>query len=377
MLKNKKRCLCLILSLILTSCGLSACSPKTTEESSHAPSTLESSTSPENSTESTPHSNPEENQAEESSKGEDFYDKTIPPLDDPTPNAEGTFYDGIYVYNNNAFEMFYGGESAAKNYADTISNLKNALGDGVTVYNIVVPTHCEIGLPDRFSDLYYSQREYLDNIFNNYSADVTTVDPYYALMHHRNEYLYFCTDHHWTVDAAYLAYQVFAQEAGITALTENDMERKSIEGFTGSLANGTGLTNTDTVYYYTFPNRDITTVQYDEYAQNPVTSMLFHEYASGVNAYGVFLGGDMPLIVTTNEQGNGKKIAVVKESYGNAFAPFISGTYSETHIIDSRYFSMNLKTYLEEHEIDTVIFINNTMASATGVRCDELNALAE
>ncbi|MGN0537025.1 MAG: DHHW family protein, partial [Acutalibacteraceae bacterium] len=259
----------------------------------------------------------------------------------------------------------------------TISNLKNAFGDNVTVYNIVVPTHCEIGLPERFSDLYYSQREYLNNIFNNYSADIISVDPYYALMHHRNDYLYFSTDHHWTVDAAYLAYQVFAQKAGITALTEDDMERKSIEGFTGSLASGTGLTNTDTVYYYTFPNCDITTVQYDAYAENPVTSMLFHEYASGVNAYGVFLGGDMPLIVTTNEQGNGKKIAVVKESYGNAFAPFISGTYSETHIIDSRYFKANLKTYLEEHDIDTVIFINNTMASATGVRCEELNALVE
>lgn len=375
MIKNKKRGLCLILSLVLAALGLSACSPKTAEESSQNVSISEKSES------SIPSEIPEkstpESQTEENFASEDFYDTSIPALDDPTPDADGTFYDGIYVYNNSAFEMFYGGESAAKNYAETISNLKNALGDNITVYNIVVPTHCEIGLPDRFSDLYYSQREYLDNIFNNYSADVIAVDPYYALMHHRNEYLYFNTDHHWTVDAAYLAYQVFAQKAGITALTEDEMERKSIEGFTGSLASGTGLTGTDTVYYYTFPDCDITTVQYDKYAENPVTSMLFHEYASGVNAYGVFLGGDMPLIVTQNEQGNGKKIAVVKESYGNAFAPFISGTYSETHIIDSRYFSVNLKTYLEEHDIDTVIFINNTMASATGVRCEELNALIE
>lgn len=373
---NKKRILCLFMSLVLAVFVLTACSSEKSEESS--PSS-ENSLASESSEESA--AEPSENSSEESiaeiSTGEDFYDKTIPAVDDPTPDADGTWHEGIYVYNNNAYEMFYGGESAAKNYAETISNLKNALGDNVTVYNVVVPTHCEVGLPDRFSDLYYSQREYLDNIFSNYTADIIAVDPYYALMHHRNEYLYFSTDHHWTVDAAYLAYQVFAQQAGITVLTEDDMEKKSIEGFTGTLASTAGLTHTDTVYYYTFPYCNIITTQYDKNAENPVVSMLFHEYASGVNAYGVFLGGDFPLIVTTNEQGNGQKVAVVKESYGNAFAPFISATYSETHIIDSRYFNVNLKTYLEENDIDTIIFINNTMASATGVRCDELNAMVE
>ncbi|MGN0537024.1 MAG: hypothetical protein ACI4M3_03480, partial [Acutalibacteraceae bacterium] len=131
MIKNKKRCLCLVLSLVLAACGLSACSPKTAEESSQNSSAPESSVQSENSEESSP-----ESQMEESSQGENFYDTSVPALDDPTPDAEGTFYEGIYVYNNSAFEMFYGGESAAKNYADTISNLKNAFGDNVTVYNI-------------------------------------------------------------------------------------------------------------------------------------------------------------------------------------------------------------------------------------------------
>ena len=103
--------------------------------------------------------------------------------------------------------------------------------------------------------------------------------------------------------------------------------------------------------------------------------MLIHSYAEGSNAYGVFLGGDTPILVTKNEKGNGKKIAVLKESYGNAFSPFMAYTYSEVHLIDFRYVNIDLKSYLEKNGIDEIVIINNTMASATDARCEELKAL--
>lgn len=366
-MKNKKQIISLILCISLIAAAFSACASSPEKENS-AESSIPSSSADVSKT-----------QSSDSHESSEVSDSTsIPPLNDPTPDAEGTFYDGVYVYNNAAFEMFYGGEEAAKNYAQTLSNIKKSLGDGIIVYNVVVPTHCEVNLPERFSDLSYSQREYLDNLFGSYTEDIIAVDPYYSLMQHRNEYLYFNTDHHWTADGAYLAYCSFAEKAGITPLSGDDMEKRSIEGFVGSLANMISAPEldgvSDTVYYYAFKN-SVSATQYDENGENPVESILLHEYAEGVNAYGVFLGGDFPLIVSENESGNGKKIAIVKESYGNAFAPFIAATYSETHIIDSRYFSKNLNTYLEENQIDTVIFINNTMASATPVRCEELAAL--
>ena len=88
------------------------------------------------------------------------------------------------------------------------------------------------------------------------------------------------------------------------------------------------------------------------------------------------LGGDVPIMVTKNSHGNGKKIAVLKESYGNAFSPFISYTYSETHLIDFRYAKIDLKSYLEKNGITDVIIINNSMASATPDRLDELRSIA-
>ena len=80
-------------------------------------------------------------------------------------------------------------------------------------------------------------------------------------------------------------------------------------------------------------------------------------------------------MVCKNKDGNGKKVAVLKESYGNAFSPLIALTYSETHMIDFRYIEFDFLKYIKDNDIDTVIIINNTMASATGMRCDELRAL--
>lgn len=367
----------IISTALLVGCTVSVFSACNSEPKTESSEAAESSVSSEVSTSS--ENPPAESTAESSVVSESSTDNTsIPEIPDPTPESSGETVNGIFIYNNAAFELFYGDEDMAKNYSDTISNIKKALGDDIKVYNVLVPTHVGIGLPDKFSDLCSSQEDYLNTVCSSYSADVIGVNAFDTLMHHRNEYLYFNTDHHWTALAAYYAYTDFAKAAGIDSIPLSDMKENKIDGFTGSLQNDTGVDTLadDYVTYYTVDN-DIDATQYDEDAENPVDTMLIHDYAEGVNAYGVFLGGDNPLMVAKNDKGNGQKIAVIKESYGNAFAPFIAYTYSETHIIDFRYFNCDLKQYLKDNDITQVIFINNSMASATGARCDELAALVK
>lgn len=367
----------IITTALLIGCTVSVFSACNSEPKPESSKIAESSVSSDVSTVSENSLN--ESSAESSVVSEVSTDNTsIPEISDLTPESSGETVNGIFIYNNAAFELFYGDEDMAKNYADTISNIKKALGDDIKVYNVLVPTHIGIGLPDKFNDLCSSQKDYLNTICSSYSADIIGINAFDTLMHHRNEYLYFNTDHHWTALAAYYAYTDFTKAAGIDAIPLSDMKENKIDGFTGSLQNDTGVDTLadDYVTYYTVDN-DIEATQYDEDAENPVDTMLIHDYAEGVNAYGVFLGGDNPLMVAKNEKGNGQKIAVIKESYGNAFAPFIAYTYSETHIIDFRYFNCDLKQYLKDNDINQVIFINNSMASATGARCDELAALVK
>ena len=326
-------------------------------------------------------SSSEESKAEESSAAvKDEIDLKeegpIPEIVDPTPDNMGEMSEGIFIYNGVAYEMFYGSEGMAKYYAETVSDIKKALGDGIKVYNVVVPTHVGVTLPDKFSDMCEHQDKYINTIVTSYTADVTGVDTFDKMMHHRDEYIYFNTDHHWTVMGAYYAYRAFTSAAGVEPVKLSDLDEGKIEGYYGSLSYFSGRDDLkeDYVTYYTSKD-NIDCTKYDENGENPEDYMLIHSYAEGSNAYGVFLGGDTPILVTKNEKGHGKKIAVLKESYGNAFSPFMAYTYSEVHLIDFRYVNIDLKSYLEKNGIDEIVIINNTMASATDARCEELKAL--
>ncbi len=322
----------------------------------------------------------QESTAEPSDEPEESTEEnTVPDIEDPTPDNEGEYINGLLVYNGVAYEQFFGNDDMAENYADVMSTIRNSLDDSIKIYNVLVPTHCGVTLPDKFKDTVSSQEDYLNKITSSYSADgIIPVNTYNTLMQHRDEYLYFNTDHHWTGRAAYYAYADFCKTASVDAIPLESMTAKKIEGYWGSLADSDvdGLNNLkeDYVEYFTV-DKDIDTMLYDDEGNELYEYGLIHGYAEGVNAYGVFLGGDQPLIVSKNSDGNGKKIAVVKESYGNAFCPFIAYTYSETHMIDSRYAEFNLNQYLADNEIDEVIFINNAMASATYQRCEELQSL--
>jgi hypothetical protein len=99
---------------------------------------------------------------------------------------------------------------------------------------------------------------------------------------------------------------------------------------------------------------------YPANSNTPVPLPLYAEYARGVNAYGVFLGGDFPLMRVVSDVKNGKKIAVIKDSYGNAFVPYLAAHYEEVFILDYRYFVGNIKTLLEDNGIQNLLFAHNT-----------------
>ena len=84
------------------------------------------------------------------------------------------------------------------------------------VYNMLVPNHSEFGLPERIRDAQgcSSQRETTATVYNGYTADIIPVDIYDILNLHKDEYIYFNTDTHWSPLGAYYAYYQFCETAG-------------------------------------------------------------------------------------------------------------------------------------------------------------------
>ena len=387
-MRNSTKKLIVMSLLVSGAIGIfSSCSGSGTQNSAAGSSSegseAQSSASTSDNSESSEKAEISEESSKEESKSDDPDDEKekgeLPAINDPDPSDFGFIDGGILIYQKTAYEQFFGYDGIAKEYAETISDLKKSLGDDVNVYNVVVPTHCGVTLPERFEDKYgfTNQKQYIDTIKSSYTADVIPVDAYDILTHHRDEYLYFNTDHHWTARGAYYAYKQFCKTAGVDYIKLSDMEENKIEGYYGSLTAYADSSNMqeDTVYYYV-KDVDTTTTLYNADGTGGEGTTLIHGYASGPYAYGVFLGGDQAFMVCKNNDGNGKKVAVVKESYGNAFCPFIAFTYSETHMIDFRYSEFDFVKYVKDNGITDVIFVNNTMASATPANISALKTLA-
>ncbi len=289
---------------------------------------------------------------------------------------------GVYIYDKMAFELFGGSEDSAQYYADAISSFKKSVGDEVRVYNMIVPNHTEFGLPRRLIEnskvSTQIQADNIKEIYSRYSEDVIPINCYNNLSDHVDEYIYFNTDHHWTGLGAYYAYSAFCEQTDQRTLDLSVCTEHTIDGFEGTLLdNDESLKdNLDTVHFWTFP--------YETYAMRTVemgqepekTTVYYEQEGSGPYAYGAFIWGDSPLFVEYNtEIDNDKKIAVVKESYGNAFVPYLTADYSEVHVIDFRYFSGSLKDYCSKNDIDEVLFINNVMAANTAMQVDRITSI--
>ena len=53
---------------------------------------------------------------------------------------------------------------------------------------------------------------------------------------------------------------------------------------------------------------------------------------------------------------------VVKESFGNAFVPFLTDHYQTIHVIDYRYWKGSLSQCVTENNVQDVLFVNNLSA---------------
>lgn len=298
------------------------------------------------------------------------------------PNKKG-YYDGnVFVYDKQGYEMFYGTESTAKKYAETVSSIKKSLGDSVNVYNMVVPTHSAYGIPKSYRDTANDQYENIQKIYSSYSSDVKSVDVYDTMNKHKNEYVYFKTDHNWTALGAYYGYTRFCETAGITAFDITSASTGSISGFEGALLAATKtdsnpkgnkdlLSNADTVNYYNIPG-DYTCYLLENGKDKEHEASLLATFAEGSNAYSVFVWGDNPYMKIVTNNKNGKKLCIIKDSYGCAFAPYTVTNYEEVYIVDPRYYDGNVLSYIKKNKYTDVLVINSVMTANTEVRQKEL-----
>lgn len=312
---------------------------------------------------------------------------TEPPVteapDDKNDDALVQKLSNIIIVDNAAYEYYSFIRSTADNYAATVSRAANALNGTSRVFCMVIPTSIDITLDDgiRKNVSTSNQNDAINYIYSVISPAATKVKLYDVLREHRDEYIYFRTDHHWTALGAYYAYNEYAAAAGLTSAPLSDFEERQFDNFVGAFYNDSGKDpalekEPDTVYAYK-PIGNIK-LEYTDKKGNTANWPIIAD-VSGWNRgtkYSTFIGGDQPYThIVNSDITDGSSCLVIKESFGNAMVPFLTLNYSEVHVIDYRYWDGNVVEFAKENGIDDVIFLNNISATRNKSLMNSLSSI--
>ena len=201
----------------------------------------------------------------------------------------------------------------------------------------------------------------LDDIFAQVSSAADVIDMRPVFTQQKEQYLYYKTDHHWTTQGAFLAYEQFCQLKGLSPFDTNAYQAESVPGFYGTHYSATRRWNVqpDTITYYPLDNPmtifDIGAET--EYTPRTTESMINTEKFGTRDKYAAFLDGNNGYSVI---EGNGEgSILVVKDSYANCFVPFLTANYEKIGVVDLRNFSYGLDSTIESEGYDQILILYN------------------
>ena len=300
-----------------------------------------------------------------SQKSDSSQTKKQPP--EPTAQTVGA----LLFYGDTAYEYYNFHRDLTNQYVSTINRAAALLKKKANVYAMIVPTSMGITAPEKITRSIQTsdQEKALEYMYGGMSKQVKKV-PLYS-----NEYIYFRTDHHWTALGAYYAYMEFMKVKGEQPLPLSSYIETTYPGYLGTFYNASKdpklKANPDTVYAYQPPSTNDANILLNSSGQWKMSKIISDmSDAPESSKYLSFIAGDNPLTHIVNPtKKDGSACLLIKESFGNAFAPFPVENYQHLYVLDYRYFAKYDKrglakycTSIKASSLD-VIFMNNISAT--------------
>lgn len=193
------------------------------------------------------------------------------------------------------------------------------------------------------------------------------------------ERLFFRTDHHWTVDGAFAAYQAWAQTVGIAPLAQEDYTSKAVSAdFLGTLYSKANLPwiQPETLQIFEPKQKNPCTVTANG-GKVKLDSLYAPAFLEGRDQYSYFLGGNHPVTEIRTSVKNGKHLLLLKDSYAHAFAPFLTAHYETITLVDPRYFKEDLFAWLDGKGFTDVLVLYNAATFAEDAILAKVLAVAD
>lgn len=222
----------------------------------------------------------------------------------------------------------------------------------IPVYLGLIPTAAEVyrdALPAGSEN--FDQAAYLEKVRESV-PNAVWVDIAQALTEHRREQLFYRTDHHWTSQGAYYGYGALMEAMGEQPEPLGTPETVS-DDFYGTLYSTSGVhwLEPDTIERYV--SGEGVTVENTE--KGETHGLYVDSFLGEKDKYASFLGGNTPLYIVRNRSAtSSEKLLVVRDSYSDSMAPFLSQYFAEIHLIDLRYYRTSVAEYAQENGMDRI-----------------------
>ena len=179
--------------------------------------------------------------------------------------------------------------------------------------------------------------------------------------------LYYRTDHHWTSQAAYLAYEQYCTTQDCNP-GEYALEQVS-DNFYGTLYSRVLDSSAEPDVIYAPKALSEATIIYEDGMANDTP---YHwDKLTQKDQYTYFFGGNYGTVTIRTRAQTTEKLLVIKDSFANCFVPFLFDDYSEIIMLDLRYFDGSVENVIAENDITQVLFLYemSNLLTDNGILC--------
>ncbi|GKX32136.1 hypothetical protein SH1V18_46160 [Vallitalea longa] len=240
---------------------------------------------------------------------------------------------------------------AINNYQSRLENMKT--------YVLLPPTSVKINedkLPLFASP--YDELITIDRMKKNLQ-NISFIDVYDNLKNSSNEYIFFRTDHHWTMRGAYYAYVKLADAMDIKPLGIDEFDINVVSNdFYGTLYSKANNYRIEPDYIEVFEPKMKRNVSVNYINSNILANSLYEKnHLETKDKYSYFLDGNHPIVTIKSDVSNGKKLVIFKNSYAHCLIPFLVNHYEEIHVLDLRFYKLDVYEYINQNNITETLFL--------------------
>lgn len=207
---------------------------------------------------------------------------------------------------------------------------------------------------------HYKEQRFYDALQQKLEKEDVLISVEPVLDAHKEEEIYYRTDHHWTTLGAWYAYEQYTKAVG------GDLQRaqgkkkfrcisKDFYGTTYAKINYARQADKIEIY----EPADKLRVVYNM-GEKKTKTLYDVSFLKTADQYSVFTGGNQAVLEITGGKKNGKTLLLIKDSFANSILPFLAEDYEKLVVVDLRQLNVSGDRLLEMFSPTDILILYNS-----------------